>query len=87
MASWISSRQDGVLGIEDFDGELSGAGMQAVERNGDAQGAAGVGGGRGAAARGLGFLEGLQGERGGDEQQCRQEENRLRRLAHQGYPL
>ena len=83
----LGAAQDGVLGIEDFHGELSGAGMQAVERNGDAQSAAGVGGGRGAAVRGLGVLEGLQGQRGGDEQQCRQEENRLRRLVHEGSPL
>ena len=83
----LGAAQDGVFGIEDFDGELSDAGMQAVERNGDAQGAVGVGGDWCGAACGLGFLEGLGGECGGDEQQCRQEENRLRRLVHEGSPL
>ncbi len=83
----LGTAQYGVLGIEDFDGQLSGAGIQAVEGNGDAQCAAGVGGARSAAGRGLGALEGLHGQCGGDKQQCSQEQNTLRRLVHEGSPL
>ena len=82
----LSAPQDAILGIQDFDGELAGAGVQAAEGNGDAQGAAGVGGRDPVSGRCLGIVEGLEDERGGDGGQYRQEEKGLRRLVHRRAP-